>query len=159
MPWYGMVWYGMVWYGMVWYGTWQVTRQSAQGPPVVARRTRKAKAADVDLETRRGVAEKLRATSPTPEQSGAAAARSSTAMRSSGGAAPQLFHTMPFCWSWRRLAALPGTEADQRTSTSSGSTTPEQCCSRIHGAAAPFVWKESYRILVWVFGVVARSSY
>lgn len=80
----------------VYRGTWQVTTQSAQGPPL-ARRTRKAKAADVDLETRRGVAAKLRATSPVPEQSGAAAPRRSRTMRSSSssdGAAPQLFHTM-----------------------------------------------------------------
>lgn len=78
--------------------TWQVTTQSAQGPPPppLVRRTRKTKAADVDVETRRGVAEKLRVMSPAPEQSGATA-RSRATMGSSGGAAPQLFHTMLSC--------------------------------------------------------------
>ena len=55
--------------------TWQVTVQSPHGaPPAPVSVTRKAKAADGDLETRRGAPEKPTATSPAAEQSGGSAA-------------------------------------------------------------------------------------
>ena len=125
----------------IWYGTWQVTRQSAQGPPV-ARRTRKAKAADVDLETRRGVAEKLRTTSPAPEQSGAAALPHHAVMvlcpeQKQRTSAPLLLE---------QWCSRPGR--------------PDKCTAARRGRfvlALP-LRLESYRIM-WVFGAVARSSY
>ena len=76
--------------------TWQVTVQSPHGaPPAPVSVTRKAKAADGDLETRRGAPEKPTATSPAAEQSGgSAAARRRAAMAGSRAPPPQLFHTI-----------------------------------------------------------------